>query len=135
MNYCHDVLKSALHIFRLTMVFPPRTRIRLVKGLIVSTCALILCRLFFICSNVIQKVDYYQLGALWDTTYRMRLERYENHRLRGAQIGPGEGGKPVVLSSAERAVADKQLQNISLNVVASNKIAMDRSIPDNRIAE
>ena len=115
------------------MIFPP-WQIRLVKLLILIFSIVYLSR-FIISSQIIKKIDYNHFEKLWDKTYDMRLERYQDNILRKPNFGPGEKGIAVTLDPAERKIADKQLKNISLNVVASDKMAMDRSLPDNRITE
>ena len=67
--------------------------------------------------------------------YNYRLTRYKKNQMRGFQSGPGENGTAVILSEEEQLIADKQLSEISYNVVAGNKIAMDRSLPDVRPKE
>lgn len=49
--------------------------------------------------------------------------------------GPGEGGEPVYTSMAEKMAADRSVREFGFNMVASDKIAMDRTIPDTRMEE
>lgn len=49
------------------------------------------------------------------------------------KTGPGEGGEAVVLSPEEQKEADRLFNKEAFNIVASDKIAMDRRIPDTRI--
>ncbi|XP_059173884.1 N-acetylgalactosaminyltransferase 7-like [Physella acuta] len=49
--------------------------------------------------------------------------------------GPGENGKPVHLSSEEKYQAEQSVTEFGFNMVASDKVAMDRSIPDTRPEE
>ncbi|PAV83850.1 hypothetical protein WR25_19589 [Diploscapter pachys] len=46
--------------------------------------------------------------------------------------GPGENGASVHLEGEERKLADKQIKELFMNVIASDKISLDRSIPDSR---
>ncbi|XP_070180117.1 N-acetylgalactosaminyltransferase 7-like isoform X2 [Littorina saxatilis] len=48
---------------------------------------------------------------------------------------PGEDGKPVITSMEEKAKADQTVREFGFNMVASDKIAMNRSIPDTRMDE
>lgn len=50
-------------------------------------------------------------------------------------VCPGERGKPVHLGMDEKSIADMQIQQYGFNMVASDKIAMNRSIPDTRLEE
>ncbi|CAI4231179.1 unnamed protein product [Auanema sp. JU1783] len=49
--------------------------------------------------------------------------------------GPGEEGLPVELNAEEQAIADEQIKKVFMNVIASDKISLDRSIPDSRSKE
>ncbi|CAF0804611.1 unnamed protein product [Adineta ricciae] len=51
------------------------------------------------------------------------------------RTGPGEGGVPVILSPAEEQAAQKTISQYGFNMIASDKISMDRSIKDTRPAE
>ena len=64
-----------------------------------------------------------------------RLQRYLNYQTRPVGEGPGENGVPVTLSPDEQKVADSKWKNASFNVVASDKIALDRTVPDTRRKE
>ena len=47
----------------------------------------------------------------------------------------GENGEPVYTSMAEKVNADRSTREFGFNMVASDKIAMDRAIPDTRLDE
>ena len=49
--------------------------------------------------------------------------------------GPGENGSPVHLEGKEKELGKETYHENEFNVVISDKIAMDRSIPDNRVEE
>ena len=66
---------------------------------------------------------------------RYRQERYEACLQRGFVPGPGENGTAVVLSEEEQKIADKQIANISYNVIAGEKMSLDRRLPDKRPEE
>ena len=62
-----------------------------------------------------------------------RRERYLQNKARPRRDGPGENGKAVQLSPTEQKEADRLFKKEAFNIVASDKIAMDRSIPDTRL--
>lgn len=64
-----------------------------------------------------------------------RLQRYLSYQTRPPREGPGENGAPVTLAPEEQKIADEKWKNASFNVVASDKIALDRAIPDTRRKE
>jgi len=47
----------------------------------------------------------------------------------------GEGGAPVYTSMEERGKADRLMREYGFNMVVSDKIAMNRTIPDTRMSE
>ena len=47
----------------------------------------------------------------------------------------GEDGVPVYTSMEERGRADKSVREYGFNMVVSDKIAMNRTIPDTRMSE
>ncbi len=61
-----------------------------------------------------------------------RSARYEKHRTRGRPNLPGEGGAAVVLTPEEQAQADKLFDKEAFNIIASDKVALDRSVRDVR---
>ncbi|KAF6025292.1 GALNT7 [Bugula neritina] len=50
-------------------------------------------------------------------------------------VGPGENGEPVFHDMSEDREAKRQLQQYGFNMVVSDKIAMNRTIPDTRLDE
>ena len=62
-----------------------------------------------------------------------RQERYEKYRSKeGGRSGPGENGLAVVLEGEEKKLADSLFEKEAFNIIASDKIALDRSIVDKR---
>ncbi|CAJ0600290.1 unnamed protein product [Cylicocyclus nassatus] len=51
------------------------------------------------------------------------------------RVGPGENGEGVYLEGEEKKIADEQIKTMFMNVLASDKISLDRSIPDSRSKE
>ncbi|KAK5972274.1 hypothetical protein GCK32_003863, partial [Trichostrongylus colubriformis] len=49
--------------------------------------------------------------------------------------GPGENGDPVILEGEEKMIGEQQMKTFFMNVIASDKISLDRSIPDSRSRE
>jgi len=47
----------------------------------------------------------------------------------------GEAGAPVYTSMEERGRADRLVREYGFNMVVSDKIAMNRTIPDTRMSE
>ena len=47
----------------------------------------------------------------------------------------GEGGEAVVVPSSEKTAADRSVREYGFNMVASDKIAMVRNVPDTRMDE
>lgn len=69
----------------------------------------------------------------WDDVNNFRKSRFEKARSRPSDIqGPGEGGEAVILTPEEQAEADNRFAKETFNVIASNKMAMDRRIRDLR---
>jgi hypothetical protein len=48
---------------------------------------------------------------------------------------PGQFGVPVQLSEEEQAEADRLFAKETFNVIASNKVPLDRAVPDTRMYE
>lgn len=72
----------------------------------------------------------------WAAVMEFRRQRYEKAKQRAPVSGaPGENGRPVILSKEEQAEADRLFPKETFNVVASNKVALDRLIPDSRYSE
>ena len=72
---------------------------------------------------------------------QMREERYLRYQRTidtEERTGPGEDGKPVLLEfgdGEEKKAADERYNEAAFNVLASDKIALDRRIPDTRLKE
>lgn len=50
------------------------------------------------------------------------------------RTGPGEFGVPVVLDEVETVLSKRLVEDYSYNVLASDKISLDRAVPDTRAA-
>ena len=61
-----------------------------------------------------------------------RQERFERAQNRPDVDGPGERGQGVKLNATEKAEADRRFDKEAFNIVASGKVALDRSIRDVR---
>ena len=64
-----------------------------------------------------------------------RIDRFRAAQNRPPREGPGENGEGVVLTKEEKYANEDRNFKASFNVYASEKIAMDRSIPDTRREE
>ena len=85
-------------------------------------------------------IGYMLLNEIMDSGSREEdaIMRFRNRRFLAAQNrppreGPGENGASVILTPEEKEIADKLFPAASFNVYASDKMAMDRSIPDGRM--
>lgn len=47
----------------------------------------------------------------------------------------GENGEPVYTTMEEKAAADKSIRDYGFNMVASDKVSLDRVVPDTRMEE
>ncbi|XP_064623856.1 N-acetylgalactosaminyltransferase 7-like [Lineus longissimus] len=61
------------------------------------------------------------------------LGNYEQEQK--VRTGPGEYGTPVYTSMAEKVSADRSYNTYGFNMVASDKISLDRNVPDSRMKE
>ncbi|WAQ93812.1 GALT9-like protein [Mya arenaria] len=61
---------------------------------------------------------------------RERFERYKNSE--GSRVGPGEKGMGVHLTGAEKEKADSLFEKEAFNIIASDKISLERSVKDIR---
>jgi hypothetical protein len=62
-----------------------------------------------------------------------RYLEYQNKKHDPA--APGQGGLPVQLTKDEQREADLLFKQETFNVIASNKVPLDRSVPDTRMYE
>lgn len=63
----------------------------------------------------------------------LRNKRFMEYREKeGKREGLGEKGRAVTLQGEEKALADSLFKKEAFNIIASDKIALDRSIPDVR---
>ncbi|XP_052683470.1 probable N-acetylgalactosaminyltransferase 9 isoform X2 [Crassostrea angulata] len=63
----------------------------------------------------------------------LRNKRFMKYREKeGKREGLGEKGRAVTLQGEEKALADSLFKKEAFNIIASDKIALDRSIPDVR---
>jgi len=53
----------------------------------------------------------------------------------GEIVVTGERGEPVYITPDEQQKADRSIREYGFNMVASDKIAMNRTIPDLRMSE
>ncbi|VDK47100.1 unnamed protein product, partial [Anisakis simplex] len=69
-------------------------------------------------------------GVTWpESSFQMQhvIPDYSKHR-----SGPGENGNAVSLSGEEKERGDADMKKWFMNVVASDKVSLDRSLPDTR---
>lgn len=51
------------------------------------------------------------------------------------RTGPGEGGKPHILKNSQQNDGASSLTEYGMNMLCSDEISLDRSIPDTRMNE
>jgi len=61
---------------------------------------------------------------------RVRYEKYQSSE--SSRTGPGEHGDGVHLEGAEKEKADSLMEKEAFNIVASDKISLERSVRDVR---
>ena len=67
-----------------------------------------------------------------DSNMKFRQERYLRYQNRGKVNGPGEYGGAVKLTAEEQKEANRIFDKEAFNLIASDKVALDRSIRDTR---
>ncbi|WAQ93814.1 GLT10-like protein, partial [Mya arenaria] len=64
---------------------------------------------------------------------KFRRERFEKYQeSEGSRVGPGEKGMGVHLTGAEKEKADSLFEKEAFNIIASDKISLERSLKDIR---
>ena len=86
---------------------------------------------------VLYKLDLYSGGStnasMRDDVMDMRLKRYYDYqRTQGERKGPGENDAPVPLTAEEQNRAKEQHEKEGMNIVASNKVSLERALVDSR---
>ena len=79
-----------------------------------------------------KKSDNVTFKGVDRSNWELRRKRYEAHLKRVQPMQPGENGAAVVLSADDQAKADSLFNKEAFNIIASDMIAMDRSVPDVR---
>ena len=73
-------------------------------------------------------------GRFDERIMSFRERRFIEYSNRVIVDGPGEMGKPVILSEIEIYQAER-MKNQGVNIIASDKVSLQRTIPDLRIKE
>ena len=76
---------------------------------------------------------HYELTQV--SKYEYRQQRYLKAQTQLNGSGVGENGEPVILNVDDQKLADELFEKEAFNIVASDKVALDRSIPDDRLPE
>ncbi len=71
----------------------------------------------------------------FDDIMAYRRTRFKEYQRRVPDTGPGELGKAVKLTEDEQKEADRLFPRETLNIVASDKVALDRKLKDFRDPE
>ncbi|CAG2241440.1 GALNT [Mytilus edulis] len=73
------------------------------------------------------------LRELNDELLAFRKKRYLDYKTsESKRTGPGEKGKAVILEGEEKALGEKLYKKEAFNIIASDKISLQRSVPDVR---
>lgn len=68
-----------------------------------------------------------------DTVFKIDWINYDFIEYEKQRNGPGEQGQPVVLDDHDEIIlSNKLIREFSYNVIASDKISLNRSLPDSR---
>lgn len=63
----------------------------------------------------------------------LRWKRFHNYKASEPfRTGPGESGRPVEIQGPLKDEADSLFKKEAFNIIASDMVALDRSIPDTR---
>ncbi|KAI0220451.1 putative N-acetylgalactosaminyltransferase 9 [Lamellibrachia satsuma] len=86
---------------------------------------------------VLYKLDLFSGGStnvrMRDDVMDLRLKRYYDYqRTQGDRKGPGENDAPVPLTSEEQNRAKELHEKEGMNIVASDKVSLDRALVDSR---
>ncbi|KAL8560243.1 hypothetical protein ACOMHN_005976 [Nucella lapillus] len=73
------------------------------------------------------------LDSISDEVMRTRVKRFVNYqRSESSRVGPGEKGVAVLLQGEEKTRAEALMPKEAFNRLASDKISLERSVPDVR---
>lgn len=95
---------------------------------------------YFLSTKTPSSVDSYgreeEGDILGDSVQAMRRKRYRDfqEKEKTYRRGPGERGAAVQLTPTEQKQANALFKKEAFNIIASDKIAMDRSLKDTRDA-
>ena len=67
-----------------------------------------------------------------EEVFRYMKVRYDKYKNRGTVNGPGEYGAAVHLSAEEQKKADGLFKKEAFNIVASDKVSLERTVKDTR---
>ena len=76
------------------------------------------------------------ISVITDEIMRVRVKRFMQYQQSEAhRSGPGERGAPLVLMGEEKTRAEALMPKEAFNRIASDKISLERSVPDVRDSE
>lgn len=97
-----------------------------------SLLALFLCGLYIYSRFSSSKNNVHEL-EVGDEVLKFRRERFEKYQASEAsRSGPGEHGQGVHLHGKEKETADSLMDKEAFNIIASDKISLERSVKDVR---
>jgi polypeptide N-acetylgalactosaminyltransferase len=96
--------------------------------------------IFIACVFILGLVWFWQwdadsIAGIFDEVHRTRMKRFINYqKSESLRTGPGEKGEPVFLEGDEKKHAEELMPKEAFNRIASDKISLERSLPDVRDA-
>lgn len=100
---------------------------------LLSLIAFILCCLYFYLRSNPQSVSSVREFEVGEEVLKFRRERFEKYQASEAsRSGPGEHGQGVHLHGKEKETADSLMDKEAFNIIASDKISLERSVKDVR---
>ena len=105
------------------------------KKLRFLTFILTLLFIYFFHLDINKKLLVWHQEKIAEELATFRVKRFLDYQNREVRLGPGENGTAVTLSPEQQELAKSRWKNASFNVMVSDLIALDRSIPDTRRKE
>lgn len=101
---------------------------------LLSFLAFMLIGLYFFFGN--KPTNSFVRGSeVGEEVLKFRRERFENYQAsESSRTGPGEKGQGVQLHGKEKEKADSLMDKEAFNIIASDKISLERSVRDVRDA-
>ena len=72
------------------------------------------------------------IGTKFKSLFKFRYEQWISEYMKGISWKLGEYGKPAYLSGEEKIKGNEVLKEKAVNIILSNKIPLQRKLPDVR---